>query len=124
MAVRTRVKTAERVVAPCRVALRAVSEGEPGRCLAARAIRNERHRAQALAVLAPRLSGETRVREIRQCLVSILDAQLTQGTCSEVLKLVNKLVNLEVLRWPIVGPDTVAVLARHIVETGHRWRWL
>ena len=62
----------------------------------------------------------TCVSEIRQCLVSILDAQLAQGTCSEVLELINP----EVLRWTIVGPDTVEALARHIVEIGHQWRWL
>ena len=84
---------------------------------AARAIEDAATRLKTLLRMLVEANRKTCLREIRQCLVSIVDAQFAQGASYNF-------IDPEVLRWTIVGPDTLAALARHIVEMGHRWRWL
>ena len=88
---------------------------------ATRAIKHGGFRAQALVALRSKKDQKVHVREIRRCLVDLLSEQLSPQRREEVFQWIS---NMDVFRVPILGAETIAALARHIVEISHRWRWL
>jgi hypothetical protein len=83
---------------------------------AARTIDSLPTRLDVLLSLLAGADPKIRAREIRQCLVSIWNTILAEGTPPALL-------NYIATAATVVGPGTLATLAQHIVEI-RQWRWL
>jgi len=119
---------------------------------AARAIEKESFRAKMLAALAPQLTGEEPEQVLREALatartienessrVDVLVALAPQLTGEQVhatlLEFIERLLNKErakilelctqekLVTPPILSPEIIAAIAKHIIEICQKWQWL
>jgi pimeloyl-ACP methyl ester carboxylesterase len=91
-----------------------------GRAIEAEA-ESEELLAQLLTMLLPLPQiADPKIRhEIRNCLISILDAEPEQRA-----NLILNLIHPDLLRWNIIGPDTFEKLRAQIVDVAQRWEWI
>ncbi len=89
---------------------------------AARASGEEGYRAQALAVSLPYVSDSIAcLRAIRHAMADQLWKNLADRTREDVLEFCT---DEELFTPPILGADTLAAIARHIIEICQHWEWL
>jgi hypothetical protein len=89
---------------------------------AALVIRDERHRIDALAAFLP-VHPDTAalIKHIRQAVVEHLLVEIQSEKRERVLDFI---ANERIFAPPVVAPDTLAPITRHIIEICQDWTWL